>query len=197
MNYLTKREKEVLDFIKDYASKNGFAPSLDEIRIAMGLSSVSTIHEHITKLTNKGFLERHPNKARSVQLKQHGTNVVLDVTTLTDLAGSSPRRALGNLKVSEVIKAESGSVAVLVQGNTLSYEGVLDGDYLIVIPGNGVMDGDTTVGLIDNFKPVLGRLFRFGSKVVIKPISGTRDSTVVDPEALVVVGRVKGLIRKL
>lgn len=122
VNYLTKREKEVLDFIKDYASKNGFAPSLDEIRIAMGLSSVSTIHEHITKLTNKGFLERHPNKARSVQLKQHGTNVVLDVTTLTDLAGSSPRRALGNLKVSEVIKAESGSVAVLVQGNTLSYE---------------------------------------------------------------------------
>ena len=71
--YLTKREKDILGFISDFSVDHGFAPSLDEIREAMGLSSISTVHEHVSRLIGKGFLEKHPNKARSVQIKDFNT----------------------------------------------------------------------------------------------------------------------------
>jgi len=193
--YLTKREKDVLGFIKEFSGKNGFAPSLDEIRIAMGLSSISTIHEHVTKLILKGFLERHPNKARSMQIKDDDGST-MKITTLQDLVSQSEKE-LGVLKPEEIFHAVSGGVAVVVQGNSLSNEGVMSGDYIIVIPGNGLMDGDTVIGLIDGFKPVLGKLYHFGSKIVIKPINNERDSTVIDPESIVIVGRVKGIFRQL
>lgn len=194
--YLTRREKEVLDYIKEYYSRQGFAPSLDEIRIGLGLSSVSTVHEHITKLTSKGYLYRHPNKARSFQLKQPGEGMELPITTLQGALDVAKTVNMGKLDLTSVVQSDNGSVAALVQGNYLNTSGVYDGDYIILVPGNGLMDNDLMVGLIDGFKPVIGRLFHFGAKAIIKPMSGDRDSLVVDSEHLVVVGRVKAIVRK-
>lgn len=194
--YLTRREKEVLDYIKEYYSRQGFAPSLDEIRIGLGLSSVSTVHEHITKLTSKGYLYRHPNKARSFQLKQPGEGMELPITTLQGALDVAKTVNMGKLDLTSVVQSDNGSVAALVQGNYLNTSGVYDGDYIILVPGNGLMDNDLMVGLIDGFKPVIGRLFHFGTKAIIKPMSGDRDSLVVDSEHLVVVGRVKAIVRK-
>ncbi len=194
--YLTKREKEVLDYIKDFYTRHGFAPSLDEIRIGLGLSSVSTVHEHIAKLTNKGYLARHPNKARSFQLKQPGESLELPITTLQALSDPLKQIPLGKLDMSGVSGTDSGAVAAQVQGNYLVQAGIFDGDYLIVIPGNGLMDGDLMAGLVDGFKPVIGRLYHFGTKAIVKPIASDRDSLVVDNDHLVVIGRVKAVIRK-
>jgi len=196
VSYLTKREKEVLDLIRDFSLRNGFAPSLDEIRIGLNLSSVSTVHEHITKLTTKGYLARHPNKARSFQLKQPGETVDLPIATLNGINDHSKNINLGRLDLASVVHADKGSIAALVQGNYLIQAGVYDGDYIVVVPGNGLLDGDIMVGLIDGTKPVMGRLYHFGSKAIIKPITGDRDSQVVDADNLVVVGRVKAVIRK-
>ena len=195
VNYLTRREKEVLEFIKDFAMKNGFAPSLDEIREGLGLSSVSTVHEHISKLVSKGFLARHPNKARSVQLKQPGESPELPITTIQHLVNRTKSPELGKLEIASVVPSEAGCVAVIVQGNSLVNEGVMSGDYLIVVPGAGLMEGDIMVGLMDGFKPVMGRIYHFGTKAIVKPIQEKRDSMVIDPNQLVVVGRVKGVIR--
>ncbi len=196
MTYLTRREKEVLDYIREFYGRHGFAPSLDEIRSGLGLSSVSTIHEHITKLTAKGYLARHPNKARSFQIRQPGEGLELPVSTLQGIVDPTKQMNMGKIDLASVIQAENGSVAAVVQGNYLAPLGVYDGDYLIVIPGNGLMDGDIMVGLVDGYKPVLGRLYHFGSKAIIKPLSGDKDSLVVEQEHLVIVGRVKAIIRK-
>lgn len=192
---LTKREKDVLDSIREYSFEKGLAPSLDDIRISLGLSSTSTVHEHISRLIAKGYLEKHPHRARSVQIKG-GTSTTIKVTTIQDLAGQTGK-GLGVLKPETLLQPKVGTVAVMVQGNSMSGEGVMDGDYVIVIPGNGVMDGDAIIGLIDDYKPIIGKLFHLGSKVVIKPICSGRDSTVLDPERIVIMGRVKGLIRKI
>lgn len=196
MIYLTRREKEVLDYIREFNIKHGFAPSLNEIRSGLGLSSVSTIHEHITKLTAKGYLARHPNKARSFQIKQPGEGFELPISTLQGIVDSTKQTNMGKIDLTTVIQAENGSVAAIAQGNYLAPLGVFDGDYIIVIPGNGLMDGDIMIGLIDGYKPVFGRLYHFGSKVIIKPLSGDKDSLVVEQEHLVIAGRVKAIIRK-
>jgi repressor LexA len=192
---LTKREKDVLDCIREYSLQKGLAPSLNDIRVSLGLSSTSTVHEHISRLIGKGYLEKHPHRARSVQIRGQ-SNPSVKVTTIQDLAGQTDK-GLGELKSDEFFQPKTDSVAVMIQGNSMSSEGVIDGDYVIVIPGNGVMDGDAIIGLIDDYKPVIGKLFHLGSKIIIKPICSSRDSTVLDPERIIILGRVKGLVRKI
>ncbi len=192
--YLTKREKDILGFISDFSIDHGFAPSLDEIREAMGLSSISTVHEHVSRLICKGFLEKHPNKARSMQLKDFSAPN-LKITTLQDIINKTSRD-LGSLKMNKIFGRNSDCVAVAIQGKSLEEEGVRDGDFVIAIPGNGIMDGDTIIGLIDGYKPILGKLFHFGTKIVIKPSDSKKDSAVINPESVVIVGRVKGVFRK-
>src|SRR3989344_5111510 len=131
---LTKRRKEVLDFVKSYSKKNGYSPSLQEIQRQLKLASVSTAHFHISRLQKAGYITRQNGKARSIEASSMGTMVKIPL--LGVIAAGEPIEVMGSRETIVIPKnrlPRSGEVyALRVQGDSMIDEGVNDGDAILV-----------------------------------------------------------------
>jgi len=174
MAILTKKQKEVLDFISEYERDFGYAPSLTEIKEAVGSSAVSTIHEHISNLITKGFLKRIKGSARSLELIKAKFGASMSVPLVGTIACGEPLEALEETG-REIIIAEdkrfniSDLYALRAKGDSMIEEGILEDDLLIIKKQSWASDGDTVVAIIDDNEATLKRFYKEKDKIRLQP----------------------------
>src|SRR3989338_6763701 len=178
---LTKRQKEVLDFITSYSSKKGYAPSLEEIRKRLKLASVSTIHFHVARLRDSGYLSKEENKPRSIDVlkRQPMTSIPL----LGTIAAGEPIEAIHHNEFIAVPKSKlppSGTVyALRVRGNSMIDENIKDGDVVLVKQQETATNGQRVVALIDNYEATLKKFYRERNQIRLQPANSLYERIII------------------
>jgi repressor LexA len=203
---ITRRQRQVYDFIADFVQKNGYSPSYDEIRRGLELNSLATVHKHITNLEKKGLLRRDYNRSRSIDLVQPkgrlkqvmslSTHMVLPL--VGRIAAGQPIEAVENPEtISLADFVRSKEVFVLeVRGESMQDEHILSGDYVLVEKTKSAHNGDIVVALVQGSEATLKRLYREGDTIRLQPSNASMQPLIVPADAVEVQGRVIGVLRK-
>jgi repressor LexA len=196
----------VYDFISDFVQKRGYSPSFEEIGNGLELSSLATVHKHITNLEKKGLLTRAYNRSRSIdllppkgRLKQAmAVNTTMVLPLLGRIAAGQPIEAVENPQtISLADFVRSKEVFVLeVRGESMQDEHILDGDYVLVEKAKTAHNGDIVVALVDGTDATLKRFFREGDKIRLQPSNAAMQPIIVAAAAVQIQGRVIGVLRK-
>jgi len=172
MNTLTKRQKEILDFVSEYIQEHGYAPYYEEIGQKFGLSALSTIHEHITELVDKGFLERDEQKKRGLFLPKK-RNQYLEIPLVGVIACGQPLEAIENLgetvKVAREPILKGGLYALRAKGDSMINDGIFDGDIIIAQKRETAENGETVVAVIDDNEATLKKFYRENGRIKLQP----------------------------
>lgn len=173
MSKLTKKQKQVFDFIKTYISENGISPTIEEIRKELKLKAVSTIHEHINSLEAKGYISKSENSARSLSLMKEIKSVV-EIPILGNIAAGQPIEAIENREdfislVDPNIQNSKDYYALRVVGESMIDEGIFDGDVVVIKKQSVAENGQTVVAIIDDNEATLKKLYREKSRFRLEP----------------------------
>jgi SOS regulatory protein LexA len=167
----TKRQKQILDFITSFQKKKGFAPSLEEIKKHLKLSSVSTIHFHIKKLQDEGFLNKGENSPRSISVYE--SQQMVKIPLMGVIAAGQPIEAI---QVKETIAIPKTKVmrggnfyALRVAGNSMIDENINDGDVVLVKEQQSAENGQKVVALIDNYEATLKTFYKEKNQIRLQP----------------------------
>ena len=203
---ITKRQREVYDFISEFVERNGYCPSFEEIGQGLDLNSLATVHKHITNLEKKGLLTRDYNRSRSIDLlpPKGRLKQAMSITTGTVLplvgriAAGQPIEAIEQpetISLGDFVRSKD--VFVLeVRGDSMQDEHILSGDYVLVEKVKNAHNGDIVVALVEGSDATLKRFYREGDKIRLQP-SNARMKPIVIPAAKVEIqGRVIGVLRK-
>ncbi len=200
MQPLTKRQREILDYLNEFIQQHGYAPSLEEIGKRFGLSSLATVHKHLTNLQQKGFIKRAWNRSRSVELMPSrllGRTVELPL--LGYVAAGAPIEAIvGNetIDVPETLAGNRDTYVLRVKGDSMIDEQIRDGDFVIVEDRKTAENGETVVALLLGSDVTLKKFYRENGKVRLQPANVTIDPIIVPAEQVQVQGVVIGVMRK-
>src|SRR3989344_5367189 len=173
MSNLTKKQKQVFDFINTYISENGISPTIEEIRKKLKLKAVSTIHEHIDSLKEKGYLSRSENSARGLSLRKE-IKSILEIPVIGRIAAGYPIEAIENFEdtisiVNPSIKTSEGYYALRVVGESMIDEGIFDGDIVVIKKQSVAENGQTVVAIIDDNEATLKKLYREKTRFRLEP----------------------------
>jgi repressor LexA len=203
---ITKRQRQVYDFISDFVQRQGYSPSFDEIGQGLGLSSLATVHKHISNLEKKGLLTRDYNRSRSIdllapkgRLKQAmAVNTTMVLPLLGRIAAGLPIEAVENPEtISLADFVRSKEVFVLeVRGDSMQDEHILSGDYVLVEKSKTAHNGDIVVALVDTTDATLKRFYRDGDKIRLQPSNSNMKPIIVPAASVQIQGRVIGVLRK-
>jgi repressor LexA len=204
---LTKRQKEVLDFLISFETKHGYAPSFEEIGKGLKLTSLATVHKHITTLERKGFIRRGYNQSRSIEILQLPKPVkeqVLDrraqeLPLVGRIAAGRPLEAVEDREtISLGDFARGGNSFVLqVKGNSMVEDHILDGDYVVCEQTQVANPGEIVVALVGGEEATLKRFYRESAgKIRLQPANSEMHPVVVNAAELKIQGRVIGVLRK-
>jgi len=203
---ITKRQRQVYDFISDFVERNQYSPSFEEIGEGLGLSSLATVHKHISNLEKKGLLSRDYNRSRSIdllppkgRLKQAmsvSTGMVLPL--LGRIAAGQPIEAIERPEtISLADFVRSKEVFVLeVRGDSMQDEHILDNDYVLVEKTKIAHNGDIVVALVEGTDATLKRFYREGDKIRLQPSNAKMKPIIVPAASVEIQGRVIGVLRK-
>ncbi|HET9468435.1 MAG TPA: transcriptional repressor LexA [Vicinamibacterales bacterium] len=197
---LTKRQREILDYLQDFIQQHGYAPSLEEIGRRFGLSSLATVHKHLTNLQEKGFIKRAWNRSRSVEMIPTGSGGrSVDLPLLGYVAAGSPIEAIAStetIAVPEEMVGRRDTYVLRVRGNSMIDEQICDGDFVIIEDRKTAQNGETVVALLSGSDVTLKKLYRENGRVRLQPANPTMQPIFVDPDQLQVQGVVVGVMRK-
>jgi repressor LexA len=202
MQPLTKRQKEILDFIARFTEEHGYAPSLDEIASHFRLSSASTVHQHLLNLEEKGFISRQPGRSRAVIVtapQSPSPESTLALPLLGRIAAGQPIEAIldhETLTVPSQMVRGRRTFALQVKGTSMIEENVQDGDYIVVEQADTANQGDMVVALIDNDRATLKRFYRERDHIRLQPANPEIEPIIVTDQAFKIQGIVIGLLRK-
>jgi len=200
---LTKRQKEIFDFIRKYAAKTGYPPTVREIGKAVGLHSSSTVHAHLANLEKIGLLKRDPSKPRAIELLFDKAKRTIrspggGLPLVGQVAAGTPILAEENieeyLEIPDVIGGEEGDYILQIRGESMKNAGIIEGDYVIVRPSDDAADGEIVVALIGE-EATVKRLYREADHVRLQPENDEMEP-IRTTEARV-LGRVVGVFRKV
>jgi repressor LexA len=203
---ITKRQRQVYDFIADFVQQNNFTPSFQEIGDGLGLSSLATVHKHISNLEKKGLLSRDYNHSRSIdllppkgRLKQSmSVNTGMVLPLVGRIAAGQPIEAIERSEtISLADFVRSKEVFVLeVRGDSMQDEHIMDGDYVLVDKTKIAHNGDIVVALVEGYDATLKRLYREGDKIRLQPSNAKMKPIVVPAADVEIQGRVIAVLRK-
>jgi repressor LexA len=197
---LTKRQREIFDFIGRYASKYGYPPTVREIGKAVGLHSSSTVHAHLANLEKVGLLRRDPTKPRAIELLVDRARRVMKggLPLVGQVAAGQPVLAEENIEdyldVPSVIGGERGDYVLRVKGDSMRDAGILEGDYVVVSQTDDADNGQIVVALIED-EATVKTFYREKDRIRLQPANKaykpirTRDAQVL--------GRVVGVFRQV
>ena len=203
---ITKRQRQVYDFIADFVQRNQFTPSYQEIGDGLGLSSLATVHKHISNLEKKGLLNRDYNRSRSIdllppkgRLKQAmSVNTGMVLPLMGRIAAGQPIEAIERPEtISLADFVRSKEVFVLeVRGDSMQDEAILSGDYVLVEKTKIAHNGDIVVALVEGTDATLKRFYREGEKIRLQPSNARMKPIMVHARDVDIQGRVIGVLRK-
>jgi repressor LexA len=199
---LTKRQKEIFDFIRKYAEKTGYPPTVREIGKAVGLHSSSTVHAHLANLEKIGLLRRDPSKPRAIELLIDRAKKTIrsesGLPLVGQVAAGEPILAEENieeyLEIPDVIGGEEGDYILQVRGESMKNAGILGGDYVVVRPADDANDGEIVVALIGE-EATVKRIFREADHIRLQPENDEMEP--IRSTEVSVLGRVVGVFRKV
>jgi len=196
---LTRRQKEVLDYITEFIADNGYSPSMEEIAEHFDFASLNAVFKHLGALQKRGYLRRDSNRARSIELIRE-TAGVRSLFLLGHIAAGQPIEAVSvseTVQVPEDFLSPNGECYVLrVQGESMIDEHIRDGDYVIVESRNTAAKGDTVVALIDGESVTLKKFYQEGDQVRLQPANQALDPMILDGSRVKIQGVVVGVMRK-
>jgi len=199
---LTKRQKEILDYVESFIDEQGYAPSFEEIAESFGYSSLATVHEHLSNLERKGYIRKSYNESRSIELlgQEKGTPVV-ELPLLGAVAAGLPIEAIQDSETlavpPDMISRRRDSYVLRVEGNSMIEEQIRDGDYIVVQAQDTAEDGQMVVALIGGEAATVKKLYREpDGRIRLQPANPTMDPIFVDASDVRIQGVVVGVIRK-
>ncbi len=170
MSTLTKRQKQILDFIKGYIQKNGVSPTFEELRKHFG-KAFSTVYEHVQALIEKEFIVKNSNLSRGIELNE--MEEMIKIPLLGKIAAGQPIEAILEKETIVVPRFKLGKMgdfyALRVQGDSMRDENVNDGDIIIVKNQNTANNGDKVIALIDNNEVTLKKFYKQNGYIRLQP----------------------------
>jgi len=194
---ITKRQKQVLDFIKDYQEKHSYAPSYEEICKKLKISSVSTAHFHIEKLKELGYISKEENRPRSID-----TNLgeaLIEIPLAGSIAAGYPIEAIAEKESIAVPKSKlprNGTLfALRVKGDSMVDENIDDGDIVVAKSQSTAENGERIIALIDNHEATLKKFYREKGHVRLQPANKKYNPIVVEGNRLNIQGVVVDVVK--
>ncbi len=202
---LTKRQEEVLTFIKKYSADHGYPPAIREICLGVGLSSPATVFVHVKNLENKGYLKTENNKFRTIELLVDNEYLeknedVIKVPLLGKITAGNPITAIEQpdefFDLPQALIPKNGDCFVLhVSGTSMINKGIYDNDYVIVKRQNTANNGDIVVAMTDEYEVTLKTFYKEQDHIRLQPENDTMAPLIFDN--ITILGKAIGLYRSI
>jgi repressor LexA len=197
---LTRRQREIYDFIRGFVAEHGYSPSLEEIGAHFQLSSVATVHKHVQHLVEKRLLRKAWNRSRSIEPVEPADSGLVSLPLLGTVAAGAPIEAVELPETidvpRELVARRNDSFVLRVSGDSMIEDQIRDGDFVVVESRSEARDGETVVALLGGSDATLKKLYRDGAQVRLEPANAALAPIVVPAEDVEVRGVVRGLIRR-
>jgi repressor LexA len=197
---LTKRQREILDYLQEFIQQHGYAPSLEEIGRRFSLSSLATVHKHLTNLQEKGFIRRSWNRSRSVELLSARTGRrAIDLPMLGYVAAGVPIEAVTGsetIAVPDDLVGRKETYVLRVKGDSMIDEQIRDGDFVIVEDRKTADNGEMVIALVGGSDVTLKKFYREHNRIRLQPANAAMQPILLDPSHVQVQGVVVGVMRK-
>jgi repressor LexA len=197
---LTKRQREILDYLNEFIQQHGYAPSLEEVGRRFGLSSLATVHKHLTNLQEKGFIKRAWNRSRSVELVQtKAGGRAVELPLLGFVAAGAPIEAVAtaeSIAVPEDLVGKKDTYVLRVRGESMIDEQIRDGDFVIVEDRKTAQNGEMVIALLGGSDVTLKKFYRENGQIRLQPANPSMQPLIVPADQLQVQGVVVGVMRK-
>ena len=197
---LTRRQREILDFIEDFMGERGYSPSLEEIANRFGLSSVATVHKHLKALEERGAIRRGHNQSRSISLVERAVRTdVATIPLLGRVAAGLPIEAIQDteeIMIPEDMLGRRRTYALEVQGDSMIDEGIHNGDHVVIEERGSAENGETVIALLPGGEVTLKRYFREGKIIRLQPANDSLRPMMIPEEDLRIQGVVIGVLRR-
>ena len=197
---LTKRQKEILDFLSEFIEHNGYSPSMEEIAGHFHFASLNAVFKHLEALESRGHLHRDSNRARSIQLSPSSSTCVRNLPLFGYIAAGRPIEAVSNtetLQIPEHLLPRKGNYYVLrVKGESMIDEHIRDGDFVVVESREVADPGNTVVALVDDESVTLKKFFPEGGLVRLQPANEALAPIILDGNRVKIQGVVVSVLRK-
>lgn len=199
--YLTKRQREIYNYISKYIRKNGYAPTLVEIGEGVGISSLATVHKHLKNMEKKGVIQRTWNRVRAIELVSNQVHLPsIELPILGVVSAGSPIEAIEErqwLTVPQELVKGGETFVLRVNGNSMIDEQIRDGDYIIVERRSLAENGEMVVALIDNREATVKKFYREpDGKIRLQPANPQVKPLILEEDRVEIKGIVVGLLRK-
>jgi repressor LexA len=199
---LTKRQREILNYLSTYSEQNGFAPSFEEIAGHFDYNSLATVHEHLTNLERKGYIKRSYNESRAIEiLPTEATPRAIELPLLGAVAAGMPIEALEyneTLTVPETLVGRAGNHYVLkVRGNSMIDEQLKDGDFVVVNERQRADNGEMVIAMLNGGGATVKKYYRErDGRIRLQPANDTMQPIYVHENDITIQGIVVGVLRR-
>ncbi len=201
---ITRRQRQVYDFISEFVQSNGYSPSFEEIGEGLGLSSLATVHKHVSNLEQKGLLKRDYNRSRSIDvlpMKSRNKAMTPPPYELPLVGRIAAGKPIEQVETPETISladfTRSKDVFVLeVRGESMQDEHIVDGDYVLVEKTQTARNGEIVVALVTGSETTLKRFYKEGETIRLQPSNAKMQPIMVPAADVQIQGRVIGVLRK-
>ncbi|MGH7645186.1 MAG: transcriptional repressor LexA [Gemmatimonadales bacterium] len=199
---VTRRQREILDYLGDYIQTHGYAPSFEEIAGRFGFRSLATVHEHLSNLERKGYIRRAPNESRAIEMvPPRGQTGAAELPLLGLVAAGEPIEALSGPDTiavpDELVPRRGKSYVLKVRGDSMIDEQIRDGDYVVVHERSQADSGQMVIALVQGANATVKRFYREpGGWIRLQPANPAVRPLRLNERDVVVQGVVVGVIRK-
>ena len=197
--HLTKRQREIYQYLKDHIHAKGYAPSIMEIGRQFKLSSPATVHKHLSHLEAKGLIRKEHNLSRAIEIAEEPeSSLAREFTVLGHIVAGKPIEVLDNREVMSLLPdpLDKEVFVLRVKGNSMIEDQIRDGDFVIVEKRETAENGETVVALLENERATLKRFYREQDRVRLQPANEDMEPIFVQEGDFKVQGVVIGVIRK-
>ena len=204
---LTRRQKEVLDFIASYQVENGYSPSYEEIARGLKLASIATVHKHISALEKKNYLQRNHNQSRSIDVaprylqeqRRNRIQASLEVPMLGTIAAGQPVETYderASVSFADFL-GQKDTYALRVRGNSMIEDHICEGDMILVENTLDARDGDIVVALVGGSETTLKRIYREPGNIIrLQPANSAMRPIRVPAQDVQIQGKLLAVLRK-
>jgi repressor LexA len=199
---LTKRQREILNYLGAYSDANGYAPSFEEIAAHFNYNSLATVHEHLSNLERKGYIKRSYNESRAIEILPSEANPrAIELPLMGTVAAGTPIEAVAtneSLAVPEDFVRRNGSHYVLrVRGNSMIDEQIRDGDYVVVNERQSADNGEMVIAMLNGASATVKKFYRErDGRIRLQPANETMAPMYVHENDISIQGVVVGVLRR-
>jgi repressor LexA len=199
---LTKRQSEILEFVRGYISEQGYAPSFEEIAGRFEFQSLATVHEHLSNLERKGYIRRAHNESRSIEvLPPRGQAIATEIPLLGMVAAGAPIESLAHDETvavpDDLLPRRGPNYALRVRGQSMIEEHICDGDVVVVHGRDAAENGEMVIALVNGSEATVKKYYREpGGWVRLQPANAAMSPMRFQERDVVIQGVVVGVLRK-